>query len=219
MRSRRWSVRRGLLAAAAVAVAAGCSPAPGHNATEGNGASAGTQTSHVTVPAGTQFSLALNQELSTRENKAGDEFTAQVVSPVAQGGEVVVPEGSTVRGRVTAVQASTGANQPALLKVAFDAIEVNGEFQPMQATLVRAEPETKSRTSTGEAAAKIGAGTAAGAIIGRIVGGDATGAVVGGAVGAAAGTAIVLGTQDVDAVLPSGSHMSVRLDEPLVVAG
>ncbi len=58
---------------------------------------------------------------------------------------------------------------------------------------------------------------AASAILGRIIGGDKTGTFIGAAVGAAVATAIVLETQDMDAVLPEGSHVTIRSHAPLEV--
>jgi len=183
-----------------------------------SGSAKAGQTRTVSVPAGTVLHLTLDQELGTRENEKGDTFTATVASPVSAEGRVVVPQGATVHGEVTAVQKSGGAGQEAVLKVDFKDLRAGGRTYPLQATLTKANPEKKSRTSAGQAAAEIGAGTAAGAILGRIVGGNKTGTFVGAAVGAAAGTAIVLGTQDVDAVLPAGSAMEIRLDAPIRVA-
>jgi hypothetical protein len=180
-------------------------------------AAAGPEYETVTAPAGTSFQVRLDQELSTRTAQVGDLFTTTVVTPVTDGRSVVLPEGAKIRGRVTAVQPSGGQGQPAVLKVAFDEVSVDGRTYPVQMTITEATPTTKGRTSTGGKAARIGAGAAAGAILGQIVGKDTKSTLIGAAVGAAAGTAITLGTEDVDAVLAEGSTMTVRLDEPLSV--
>lgn len=171
----------------------------------------------ATVPAGTAFSAALGRELSTGSAAVGDTFTASLGSPLSADGRSVVPAGATLHGEVTAVQKSGGTGETAVLKLNFSRISFAGDSYPVAASIIQAHPESKSRTTTGEAAGRIGGGAAAGAILGRIIGGDTKGAVIGAAVGAAAGTAVVLGTQDVDAVLPAGSTLELRLDEPLVV--
>lgn len=173
--------------------------------------------SAATVPAGTPLTVSLDQQLDTKNNSAGDAFTATVTEPVTAGSQVAIPQGAKLHGQVTAVQKSGSAGKPAVIKVDFQQIEIDGRKQPIQASVTQASPETKSRSSTGEKAAKIGAGAAAGAIVGRIIGGDAKGTLIGAAVGAAAGTAITLGTEDVDAVLPAGSTMRLRTDAPLQV--
>ncbi|MGH7539687.1 MAG: glycine zipper domain-containing protein [Gemmatimonadota bacterium] len=166
------------------------------------------------LPAGTEIQVELGEELSTSESRTGDIFTATVVSPIELNGVTAIPSGAEVEGRVTAVQQAEG-EQPAVLKIDFTQVRVDGESYPMRASVVEANPEMQSTTSTGEDVAKVGAGAAAGAIVGRIIGGDATGTLVGAAVGAAAGTAIVLGTEESEAVLPEGSIVTLRLDESL----
>lgn len=175
------------------------------------------ETIALSAPEGSTFRIVLNQELSTRTSQPGDLFTARVADAVTDGRRVVIPEGAIVRGQVTAVQESGNRGEQAILKLAFSEVSVDGATYPLRASIVQANPESRSRTSTGERAAKIGGGAAAGAILGRVIGGDTRGAVVGAAVGAAAGTAITMGTEDVDAVLPEGSEMTIRLDEPVVV--
>lgn len=175
------------------------------------------RTVQITAQPGAELQIELSQELSTKDNAPGDRFTASVVSPLVDGSRVVVPTGAVVRGEVTAVQKSGGQGESAIIKVAFLDVTFNGETWPIAATVVEATPETEGRYSTGDKAARIGAGAAAGAILGRIIGGNAKGTVIGAAVGAAAGTAITLATEDVDAVLPQGSTMRLRLDEPLTV--
>jgi hypothetical protein len=171
----------------------------------------------ATVPSGTLFNVALGRELSTRNVVVGDTFTATLDSGLDAEGETVVPAGAVLHGEVTAVQKSGGAGQTAVLKLNFSRVAFAGASYPIAVTIVEANPEASERTTTGEAATRIGVGAAAGAVLGRIIGGDTEGAIIGGAVGAAAGSAIVLGTRDVDAVLPAGSIMELRLDEPLVV--
>lgn len=170
-----------------------------------------------TVNAGTAVSVTLDQELNTKTNKVGDVFTATVSAPVIVGNVVAVPAGAKVSGQVTAVQASGGSGQEAILKVAFNSITVDGESFPVSMSVTSATPTKKNRDGTAETVGKIGIGAAAGAILGRVIGGNSTGTVVGGAIGAAAGTAIVLGSADSDAILAQGSAMTLTVDEDLTV--
>ncbi len=171
----------------------------------------------LSVVSGTQLETTLDDRLSTQDSKVGDSFTVTIAQPVSVDGRTAIPAGAQVHGKVTAVQKSGSSGQPAVLKVDFTSLTVDGTSYPISADLLKAEPQKKSRTSTGDAAIRIGAGTAAGAILGRIIGGNKTGTFIGAAVGAAAGTAIVLGTQDVDAVLPADSPMTLQLKEPVTV--
>lgn len=169
------------------------------------------------IAGGTTFDVTLNQELSTRTSQVGDLYSATLVHPLTDGRLVIVPAGATVLGQVTVVQKSGGQGQQAVLNLSINEVSFDGETYPLQASIVEANPETRSRSSTGAKAAKIGGAAVAGAILGGIIGGNATGAIIGTAVGGAAGTAIVLGTEDVDAVLPRGSRMTLRLDAPLEI--
>ncbi len=167
------------------------------------------------VGGGVTFTVTLNQELSTRHNHVGDLFSATLQRALSDGHVVVAPAGALIVGEVSAVQESASHGKPAVINLAIHEVSFDGESYPIAVSIIEASPETRSRTSTGEKAAKIGGAAVAGAILGSVLGGDALGTIIGTAVGGAAGTAIVLGTEDVDAVLPRGSRLVLRLDAPL----
>jgi hypothetical protein len=170
------------------------------------------------IPAGTSFAVQLNQTLSTETNSAGDSFTATLSDPIIAGdGTTLIPAGATVRGRVTRVEKSDRVGETAVISVAFEAISFGGRSFPLQATVIEANPERRTRTSTAEQAGKVAAGAAAGAILGQVLGKDRQSTLRGAVVGAAAGTAIAMGTADVDAVLPTGSRIVIRLDQPIQI--
>jgi hypothetical protein len=170
------------------------------------------------VPMGTSMSLRLNETLSTETNRVGDAFTATLQHAITDAdGNVVVPAGATVRGRLTQVEKSGHVGATGIIKLAFEAVSFGGRSYPMDATVMRANPQRSNRTSAGEQAAKVAAGAAAGAVLGRVLGKDTRSTIRGAAVGAAAGTAIAMGTADVDVVLPAGSEMVIRLDTPIEI--
>jgi hypothetical protein len=172
----------------------------------------------LSVPSGTTLAIRMNDELSTERSQAGDAFTATLTAPLVDAaGIVLVPAGATVRGRVTAVAPSTRVGQTATMNLAFESISFGGQSHPLHATVERADVQQKTRTSTAEQAGKIAAGAAAGAILGQVIGRDRSSTIRGAAVGAAAGTAIAMGTADVDAVLPAGAEVVIRLDQPIQV--
>lgn len=172
----------------------------------------------MTVPSGTAFAVRLNETISTETNLPGDAFTATLDDPiVSTDGTVLIPAGATVRGRVTAAEKSDRIGETAVIKLAFESVSFGGRSYPVQASVVEANPERRTRTTTKESAAKIAAGAAAGAILGQVLGKNTEGTLKGAAAGAAAGTAIAMGTADVDAVLPAGSQMVIRLDAPVEV--
>jgi hypothetical protein len=68
----------------------------------------------------------------------------------------------------------------------------------------------------GEATSKIGASAVVGTILGAVIGGK-KGAAIGGAAGAAGGTAAVMAGGRNDAVIASGTALTVRLTSPLSI--
>ena len=171
-----------------------------------------------TVPSGTTFGITLNETLSTGTNKPGDGFTATLNEAILDSnGDVLIPAGATVRGRVTGVNKSGNATQTAVLTLAFEAISYGGRSYPLDASVSEANPTRKTRQSTGEQAGKVAAGAAAGAVIGRVLGKSTGSTLKGAVIGAAAGTAIAMGTADVDAVLERGSTIRVRVDSPITI--
>jgi hypothetical protein len=177
----------------------------------------GPQFENLTVAGGTSVLVSLDQELSTKTSQVGDLFTTTLTAAVVVGNRVAIPAGARIRGHVTAVQKSGGSGEAAVLKLAFDEVTVDGDTYPVSMSVAEANPTMEGRDGTAEKVGKIGVGAAAGAILGRVIGGNKTGTIVGGAIGAAAGTAIVLGSEDSDAILAEGSAMTLTLDAPLTI--
>lgn len=163
------------------------------------------------LPAGTRLEVRLDQELGTRSSTVGDEFTATVRAPViAQNGDVVVPEGAKVIGRVSGLQRSERAGQAAAIRLEFQRLTFDGRTYPFEARIIATELEERGATRE-ETLRDAAAGAAAGAVLGAVIGeGQLQNILLGGAIGAAAGTVISLGMGDVDAVLPAGTEMQVQ---------
>jgi hypothetical protein len=164
-----------------------------------------------TVPVGTALQVRLNETLGTEKSRVGDKFTATVTTPVnAQNGDVVVPEGATVYGAVTGLHASEHVGDQAAISVDFDSLSINGQSYPFDAKVTATDLKTQGDTKE-ETLKKAGVGAAAGAALGAILsGGDLQKTVLGGLLGAAGGTAISLGAGDVQAVLPSGTELTIQ---------
>jgi len=171
-----------------------------------------------TAPAGGVFAVTMDQSISTRTNSAGDGFTATLQDPIMDtDGNVLVPAGATVHGHVTRVAASGDVTKTAVINLAFDRITWGGKSVPLDASVVEAHTERHTRQTTAQQAGKVAAGAAAGAVLGKVLGHSTKGAIKGAVIGAAAGTAVAMGTADVDAVIPQGSTMRVKLDGPITV--
>ena len=73
------------------------------NGVGANAAVVGPVFATYTLPQNQYFRLRMNQTLNSGTSRVGDRFQATVVTPVYASGVEVVPAGSIVEGRVTAV--------------------------------------------------------------------------------------------------------------------
>jgi outer membrane protein with glycine zipper len=171
-----------------------------------------------TAAAGSFVDVAISDTISTRTTRAGAEFDGSVVADVKNAqGQVVIPAGSMVHGKVVESTPAPNPHTPGSLTVAFTSINVRGTDYPIDARIDSLETVKQGRGVTGADAAKVGAGAAAGAILGRVLGKNTKGAIIGGVVGGAAGAAVANQTRDIDVVLPKGAHINATLATALVV--
>src|SRR3982751_6170600 len=92
---------------------------------------------YYTVPTNTTLHVRLDQELDSEQNRGGDTFTATVVDPVySSGGVLLIPQGSTVNGRVTNVSRAGKGGDPATLDVQFVSVALpNGDRRAINGSL------------------------------------------------------------------------------------
>ena len=172
----------------------------------------------LVVPAETSIVFSTTEKLSTKDNSEGDTFTMTVTQDVLDSsGRIAIPAGAMAYGRVTAAQKSPSSEEPAILKLAVESVEVDGEIYPIAGDITEAEIQGDEKDASAETAAKIIGGAAAGALLGRILGDSGGDAVKGAVAGAAAGTAVALRTQDGHAELPEGSWLTYRLSDPITI--
>jgi hypothetical protein len=110
---------------------------------------------------------------------------------------------------------SPSANQPAILELRLETLDVGGATRPLVATVIQASTRGETRDSGGETAAKIAVGAAAGALLGRLIGRDRESAVIGAGAGAVAGTVFAVTTDSGHARINEGATVTISLDEPL----
>ena len=162
-----------------------------------------------TVPVGTELDARLQGSLSSETAQVEDRFDATTIVDLSQGGGVVVPAGSVMRGIVTSVDRATRTDRQGSLTVSFDQITVNGRVYLLRGTVTQA---LESGGVRGEAG-RIGTVAGVGAIIGGILGGF-KGALAGILIG---GGGVIAATPGQDVDLPPGTILRVRLDTPLTV--
>ena len=172
-----------------------------------------------TLSAGSTMEVQLNQQLSTEANKTGDTFTATVVNNVmASNGEVVVPAGAVVHGRISALDDSDNPTDKALIQLQFDRLSFNNRNYDFRANITNVATVEQRDRSAGDVTRGAVTGAAAGAVIGAIISGrDLDDIIKAGAIGAAAGTVISLGVGDVEHVLPAGTRMTIQATQSVAL--
>ncbi|HEY6252108.1 MAG TPA: BON domain-containing protein [Candidatus Angelobacter sp.] len=138
----------------------------------------------VTIPAGTQFSIRMGDEVDSEKAQVGDVFHGSISAPITVDDETVVPTSADVEGRVVDVKSAGRFAGGSLLTLQLTKLVMNGKSYGIQT-----DQWSKQGTGKGKGtAAKVGGGAAVGAVLGGIFGGG-KGAAIGAAAGAGAGTA------------------------------
>lgn len=139
----------------------------------------------VTIPAGTQLSVRLNDPLDSERNQVGDTFHGSLSTPIVIDGETVVPAGADVVGRVANVQSAGRFAGSSLLTLELTSFSMNGRTYNVQTNQWSRQGKGEGKST----ATKVGVGTVAGAVLGGLIGGG-KGAAIGAASGAGAGTGV-----------------------------
>jgi hypothetical protein len=171
------------------------------------------QPADVSVPAGTDLTIRINQHISVKTSRVGDHFDGEVAQPVVgDNNSVVIPKGAPVSGVVVASHRRGHFKGSSILELRLTYLTLNGSRYALDTADLRRTKKGKGKRS----AAFIGGGTG----LGMLVGGVATGGVgllVGGLVGAGAGTAVggLTGNRDIE--IPAESIVRFKLADNLVV--
>lgn len=167
----------------------------------------------VTVPAGTELEVELQDEVSSAVSLPGDRFHTRVVRDVVVDGLVAIPVGARVSGTVTEAVPTKKIGGKARLSLELDHLQLpSGESLPIRTSFA-----DEGRSEAKKDAATIGGAAAGGAVLGRILDRKhkGKGTVLGAIVGAAVGTAIASQTPGEEVVLAEGTVIGLRLEEPL----
>ena len=164
----------------------------------------------VTIPAGTTLSVRILSALASDSSKVEDRVRGSLAKAVAVEGTTALPPGTQLNGSVLEANESGRVKGRASIAFRFDRMTANGETLRIQTATVRREaaPDRKSDITKG------GIGAGVGAIVGGVVGGG-KGAAIGAAAG---GTGAVLATKGKEVSIPSGTVVSVRLEDPITVS-
>jgi hypothetical protein len=173
----------------------------------------GPQYDELVVAADSVIGLEIETAISTERARVEDPVVARVTRDVKVGNRVAIPAGSRANGEVTMVERGGRLKDRSRLGVRFTSIVLaDGTRVPIETETIYREGDSP----VNESAAKIGGGAIGGAIIGGILGGG-KGAAIGSIVGAGAGSGAVVAGGRNAATLPSGTPVTVRVHEPVVV--
>jgi hypothetical protein len=178
-----------------------------------------------TVSAGQTIRVRMNGTISSKTAAIGNTFTATVTEPVyASGGQVVVPVGSTVVGRVDSVTRARKGGNPGQINVSFTSLRlpngtsrrINGSLTDLTSDDAKSDAES---TASGDRMKHrklifIGGGGAGGAILGAAIGGG-KGALIGGLLGAGGGFLGEKLTKGEEAEVRSGTEFAVLLNQAI----
>jgi hypothetical protein len=178
------------------------------------------------VPDGTLVKVKLREELSTLTTKPGTSFSAEVSEPVMRDGQVVVPAGALLEGRVTFVRGGKRVGAAAAIHLEARTVTLpDGSRYMLQARVIdtnswgdtKVDSEgtilRKDHTKATDAMTSLSTvgGMAAGAALGGV-----PGAVIGAGLGAGVSTAVWM-RQDRQADLPKDLGIVFSLTEPMRV--
>ena len=168
------------------------------------------------LSAGSTLSASTTAELSSAKNKVGDTVTATVASDIKDAaGRVVIPAGSEVVLKVTAIKESENkSDKTGTLTLQPTSVTVNGTSYPLSARIDSVGTHLEGRKTNAGDIAKPAAGAAVGAVVGRVLGGSTKGAIIGGVLGGAVGAQRAVETKDRDVVLPEGTTVVLVLEQP-----
>jgi hypothetical protein len=167
------------------------------------------------LAAGATLTATTTGEIRSNKNKVGDTVTATVASDIKDNaGRVVIPAGSEVVLKVTAIKESENkSDKTGTLTIQPTSVVINGQSYPISATIEKVDTRLEGRKTNAGDIAKPAAGAAVGAVLGRVLGGSTKGAVIGGVLGGAVGAQRAVETKDRDVVLPEGTTVTLVLDE------
>jgi len=141
----------------------------------------------LTLPAGSTLHVRLTTTLTSKTNKNGDPFTAEITEAVRANGKEIVPEGSLAYGHVAFLKPPGRVTGRSEMRVVLDRIETQDDIKFSLGAPLEEAQGAPCATTTGEE------GTIKGC--GKSKKDAAKDAAIGGAMGAGAGATVGMGHQ------------------------
>jgi hypothetical protein len=189
-----------------------------------------TVVSAAEIPKNTHVLLRMVNSISTRTAQEGAQVYMQTASPIADGGQIIVPVGSYVQGTILISKRSGKVSGRAQLAIRLDILTLPGgktlKFSPHLSSIddgestqkvVNDEGLVQQGSTVGKDVERIAILAGTGAGLGALVDRTWTGAGIGGAAGSAVGLATTLLTRGREVELRQGSSLDVVFDRALAV--
>ncbi len=106
------------------------------SAAASNQTSAQKQGRQIDLQSNTQIAAQLASTLDARHAKAGDRVVLKTTQAVKQSGQVIIPKGSQLIGRVTEVQQQTKSNGESHISLLFDRLRSGSTETPITASIL-----------------------------------------------------------------------------------
>ena len=91
----------------------------------------------IRIPAGTRIDTAPDEDISTAAYRADDPVIVTVVRDVlGENGELLLPQGVKLLGRVRTSMSSGGRGEPAILEIDFETLSTDRYERPIEGTVV-----------------------------------------------------------------------------------
>jgi opacity protein-like surface antigen len=170
------------------------------------------------VSVGTRLEIRLKQPISSYATKKGARISGVLIAPLTEGGEMLLPLGTTVEGSVIEVRkVGLGVvHETARLQLQFDRVVLSdGEGVPLQCRITEVENARESVDAQGRIQGIRSTGTLsnrASGVLGSLAFGDPIAAIF-----TTAASASVLRFSEPEISLPAGTELIAELTAPIVL--
>src|SRR5271163_1375127 len=181
-------------------------------------ACAGLHALAESVSGGTKLEIRLQQPISSYATQKGTRISGVLVAPLTEGGEMLLPLGTTVEGSVVAVRkVGLGVvHETARIELQFDRVVLaDGKSVPLQCKVTEVENARESIDAHGRIQGIRSTATLsnrASGVVGSLAFGDPIAAIF-----TTAASASVLRFSEPEISLPAGTELIAELTAPIVL--
>ncbi len=163
---------------------------------------------------GTKIRLQMDNEINSKSSSVDDTFTAVVSEPVRTKGDVVLPAGAVVEGRITRAEKASVGGKNGKLEVVFEKLTFeDGTERSIEAVLVN---PIRLKSSRSKNILAIIGGTAIGAVIGVVTKVE-NGALIGAGIGGGAGTGVALARKGKEVRIKENQKFEIELKKKVTL--